>query len=220
MKEFHEFVSLQKTRGLISEFCSSKGIEWRFIPEHGPHFGGLWEAAVKSTKTHLRRIVCSVKLTYEEFATILIQVEACLNSRPLVYLDTSDDDGIEALHFLIGRPLCSLPDPSFSYHSLTLQHCWNLCQTLNSHFWNRWSSDYLSLNHYSKWYKEVKNLEVGDIVVIKEDNLLSAQWPLARVTEIYPGEDGLVRVVSVRTNKGVYKRPVSKLALLLPANEF
>ena len=61
---------------------------------------------------------------------------------------------------------------------------------------------------------------MGDIIVIKEDNLCSAQWPLARVTGINPGQDGLVRVVSVRTNKGVYKCPVSKLALLLPANEF
>ena len=56
----------------------------KFIPEHALHFGGHWEAAVKSMKIHLRRIVSTHKLTFEEFTTILTQIESCLNSRPLV----------------------------------------------------------------------------------------------------------------------------------------
>lgn len=97
IKELHEFLNQQRTSGVISEFCSSYNIEWRFIPEHGPNFGGLWEAAVKSTKSHLRRILGDVKLTFEEFNTVLAQVEACLNSRPLVYSNSPDDDSIEML---------------------------------------------------------------------------------------------------------------------------
>ena len=96
-------------------------IEWRFIPEHTPHFGGLWEAAVKSTETHLCRIVGEVKLTFEELSTVLAQIEACLNSRPLVPLNTPDEDGIEVLtfgHFQIRRPLCTLPDLSSLYRQL------------------------------------------------------------------------------------------------------
>ena len=64
----------------------------------------VWEAAVKSMKTHLRRVLGSVRLTYEELSTVLVQVEACLNSHPFVPLP-ADDDGIGALtpgHFLIG----------------------------------------------------------------------------------------------------------------------
>ena len=101
---------------------------WKFIPECAPHFGGIWEAAVKSMKTHLKRIVGSVKLTYEDLNTMLTQVEACLNSRPLVPL-APDDEGIEALtpgHFLIGRPLEALPDPSLSYRALSLLRRWHL----------------------------------------------------------------------------------------------
>ena len=60
-----------------------QNIQWKFTPERVPHFGGLWEAAVRSMKTHLRRIVAKVKLTFEEFATVLTQIEACLNSRLL-----------------------------------------------------------------------------------------------------------------------------------------
>ena len=108
-----------KTQKNVSEFCSSQHIKWKFIPEHAPHFGGLWEAVVKSMKTHLCCIVSSIKLTYEELTTILVQVECCLNSRPLVALP-SDDDGIESLtpgHFLIGHPLEALPDSSNFYMS-------------------------------------------------------------------------------------------------------
>ena len=98
----------------------------KFIPERAPHFGGLWEAAVKSLKTHLRRVTANAKLTFEEFLAVLIQVKACLNSRPLTPLPC-DDDGIEALtpgHFLIGKPLGISPRPivflSFSLSSLSL----------------------------------------------------------------------------------------------------
>ena len=73
IKNLFNFLCQQKTKLVVSEFCSTQGIEWKFIPQHSPHFGGLWEAAVKSTKRHLRRIVSDVKLTFEEMSTILAQ---------------------------------------------------------------------------------------------------------------------------------------------------
>ena len=92
---------------------------------------------MKSMKKHLRRVVANVKLTFEEFSTILTQIEACLNSRPLVPLP-HDDDGVEALtpgHFLIGRPLEALPDPAFSYRNVSLLKRWHLSQALLRQFW-------------------------------------------------------------------------------------
>ena len=97
LREMHQFLLRGDVQHTIINFCSSIGIEWKFIPERSPHFGGLWEAAVKSTKKHLRRIVGDVKLTFEELATVLTQVEACLNSRPLAPLNTPDVDGVEVL---------------------------------------------------------------------------------------------------------------------------
>lgn len=123
-----QFVESQKTQNLFSEFCSSQNIQWKFIPEHAPCFGGIWESSVKSLKTHLRRIVGAVKLTFEEFTTVLAQMETWLNSRPLTLLP-SDDDEVEALthgHFLIARPLESLPNPAF-YRFISLLHHWHLC---------------------------------------------------------------------------------------------
>ena len=64
------------TIGEISTFCATQRIEWKFIPERAPHFGALWESAVQSTKTHLKRILGDVKLTFEEFCTVLTQIEA------------------------------------------------------------------------------------------------------------------------------------------------
>ena len=222
IKELIAFLKTQRSQDAISEFCSTQNIQWKFIPEHAPHFGGLWEAAVKSMKTHLRHVIGNVKLTVEEFTTVLTQVESCLNSRPLISLPL-DDDGIGALtpgHFLIGRPLEALPDPSFSYRSLALLHRWHLCQALVRHFWQRWSSEYItSLKRYTKWHHPSRNICVGDIVILQEDNLIPSKWPLARVIKVHAGKDDLVRVVTVKTNSGTYKRPISKIALLLPSQD-
>jgi hypothetical protein len=80
LAELKAFLEQQRIKGHVSEFCTSQGIEWNYIPEHAPHFGGLWESAVKSAKIHLKRILGSARLTFEELSTVLAQVEACLNS--------------------------------------------------------------------------------------------------------------------------------------------
>ena len=161
LKELFEFITQQKTQKVMSEFCSTQHIQWKLIPSHAPHFGGLWEAAVHSMKLHLRRIVSEVKLTFEELTAVLAQVEACLNSRPLVALP-ADDDGIDALtpgHFLIGRPLEALPDPPDARKSLPLLHRWHLCQGIIKHFWKHWSGEYLvSLLKSHKWHQRSRNL--------------------------------------------------------------
>ena len=111
-------------------------------------------------KIHLRCVVSTHKLTFEEFTTILTQIESCLNSRPLVPLQC-DEDGIEALtpgHFLSSEPPESIPDPAFSNHTLSPLRRWPLCQVLVRHFWQRWSTEYKISQTYrsgqttfSKW---------------------------------------------------------------------
>lgn len=173
-------------------------------------------------KYHLKRVTANVKLTFEEFSTVIAQIEACLNSRPLVAL-SCNDDGIEALtpgHFLIGRPLESLPDPSFSYRQLSLLRRWHLCQNLVRHFWQRWSQEYLSsLRKYTKWHKPTRNMSTGDVVIMHEDGMVPTKWPIGRIVQTFTGKDGLVRVANVQTQRGVFKRPIHKLALLLPSED-
>ena len=78
--EFFEFLRQQSTQDSITDYCSAMSIEWKFIPEHAPHFGGLWEAAVKSLKNHLKRVMGDARLTFEELTTVLAQIESCMNS--------------------------------------------------------------------------------------------------------------------------------------------
>ena len=141
-----------------------------------------------------------------------------MNSRPLV-ANSADDDGIEALtpgHFLIGRQIAALPDPAYSYCSTSLLRRWHLCQNITLYFWQTWSLEYLvTLRKYVKWHRPTRNLSVGDIVMLHENNMVPAQWPLGRIVETFASEDGLVRVARVKTQHGVFKRPTHKLALLL-----
>ena len=150
LSDVYKFLETQANHQNISGHLASQNIEWRFIPQRAPHFGGLWEAAVKSVKTHLRKILGEVKMTYEEMSTVLCQIDSTLNSRPLTPLH-NNDDGIEALtpgHFLINRPLKALPDvSSIAPRPLSLLKRWQCCQSLVQHFWKRFSTEYLSHNY-------------------------------------------------------------------------
>lgn len=83
LHELYELFKQQKTEREIFEFCYPRQINWRMIPPNAPHMGGLWEAGVKSTKTILKKVCQSAMLTMIEFSTLLCQIEALLNSRPL-----------------------------------------------------------------------------------------------------------------------------------------
>ena len=185
---------LQKARYL----STTQNIEWKFIPERSPQFGGLLEAAVKSMKFHFKRVISDTKTHLQRTDN---NPYSCLSSWPLTPL-SCDDDGIEALtprHFLIGQPLESIPDSFLSYRSMSLLKCWYLCQSLACHFWKRWSGEYLSSLRCNKF--PLRNVKVGhNIVVLQEDNLIPTKWPLARVMHVHPGKDGLVCVVTVKTS--------------------
>ncbi len=92
-------------------------------------------------------------------------------------------------------------------------------EVLTRHSWKRWSADYFSsLRKFTKWHTPVRNLQVGDVVMLKEERFTPTKWPLGRITTVHPGKDGYVRVATVRTAKSTYKRPVVKLALILPTD--
>lgn len=114
-----------------------EAINWHFIPPGSPHFGGIWEACVKSVKFHLRRIIGESKLTFEELHTLLCQIEACLNSRPICAINEDPDD-LAALtpgHFLVNTDLLHVPEPSIiEIPSNRLSH-WQQIQQMRQMFW-------------------------------------------------------------------------------------
>ncbi|XP_055908728.1 uncharacterized protein LOC129943365 [Eupeodes corollae] len=204
----------------IAENLANQGTEWHFIPPASPHFGGLWEAGVKSVKYHLKRIVGTERLTFEELTTLLTQIEACLNSRPLCPLSDSIDDldVLTPAHFLIGESLHAVPQGEIDIN-ITYMDRWKRIQALMETFWSKWSSEYLSrLQQRPKWMKVQENIKIGDIVLIKDERFPPTHWNLARVHETHPGSDGLIRVVTVKTKSGMIKRPIAKVCRL-PSNE-
>ncbi|XP_011251358.2 uncharacterized protein LOC105248313 [Camponotus floridanus] len=204
---------------VINRLASEK-IEWRFNSPSAPHFGGIWEAAVKSLKHHLRRVIGDAKLTYEEMSTLLTQVEACLNSRPLQAL-SDDPEDLAALtpgHFLVGAALTAVPEPSLLDQPASRLSRWQLLQKMQNHFWERWSKEYLhSITHRPKWLRKETSFKVGRLCLLRNELTPPTKWPLARITKIHPGEDGQVRVVTVRTAASEFIRPVVKL-VVLPIN--
>ena len=82
------------------------------------------------------------------------------------------------------------------------------------------ATEYLStLRRYTKWHHPTRNPQVGDVVILQEDNLIPSKWPLGKIVEVHPGSDGLVRVVQVKTSSGTYRRPITKIALLLRSSD-
>lgn len=204
-------------KGAISETCANEGIDWRFIPVSSPHFGGLWEAGVKSSKFHFKRVVGGSILTFEEMYTVFVQVEAVLNSRPISPL-TSDPNDLLPLtpaHFLIGKPLTSTPEPSISHLPSGRLSRYQLLEQIRQNFWSRWSKEYVSeMQQRTKWRKNQDQVSEGTLVIVKEDNLPPMRWKMGRIVSLHPGKDGIARVASIQTSTGVIKRAFQKICPL------
>ncbi|XP_076660035.1 uncharacterized protein LOC143363312 [Halictus rubicundus] len=197
--------------------AASDGVTWHFIPPSAPHFGGLWEAGVKSLKHHLKRVVGPRTFTFEEFSTLLCSIEACLNSRPIAPLrDSVDDfDVLTPGHFLIGSALSVPPQPSLLEISENRLARWQLVRHTTERFWKIWMSDYLNtLQQRSKWRREQPPLRTGQLVLLRNSNLPPCKWELGRIKQLHPGDDGHVRVVTVKTSSTELMRPIVKLCPL------
>ena len=96
----------------IINSLAQEGASWIFNPPSAPRFVGIWEAAVKSAKHHMRQVIGEQVLTFSELTTFMCRVEACLNFRPLAALtdDPSDLDFLSPSHFLIQRSSFLVPE--------------------------------------------------------------------------------------------------------------
>ncbi|KAL0883539.1 hypothetical protein ABMA27_015693 [Loxostege sticticalis] len=212
-----EYFNLKQTMNEnVYQNLADMQIEWHFNAPSWPSAGGLWESAVKSLKYHLRRVLGDQKLTYEEFTTLLAQIEGCLNTRPLCAIseDPDDLDFLTPSHFLASGPLCTIIETEKDERTR-----WRLVQKIYHDVWKRWQAEYLThLNTRSKWRQPQNNVKVNDIVIIQDVHVSPGKWALGRVLEIHPGSDGLVRVVTIKTKGGLLKRPITKISVL-PINQ-
>ena len=198
------------------------GLNWQAIPPSGPHMGGIWEAAVKSAKGLLKRTFGKTTLTYTQLQTAMCEIESILNSRPLAAVSDDEVDLIALTPAMLLNgfrhrlfPVLPARKPAqLSVSKYPIQR-YRYMQSLICEFWKRWQDEYLAiLQTRAKFHKRTPNLKVGELVLIADDNHPPSEWPLGRITHVYPGKDGIVRVVTVHTQKGPFDRPVVKLRRL------
>lgn len=194
-----------------------QGTQWKFIPPNAPHFGGIWEAAVKSTKKLLVKAFGPTRFTFKNMYTVLKQIEAILNSRPLQPLNEDPNEALALTpaHFLIGKPLTLIPEPSVRHITQNRLDIFQQRQAIMQKFWHEWSHEYLhQLQRRSKWLEQTANVKVGQIVLLHDQNSPPAQWKLARVIKIFPDKEGTVRVVRIKSGSSEFMRPIHKMSPL------
>jgi hypothetical protein len=195
-------------------------ITWKFTPPGGPHFNGVCERMIGSAKRAMAAIMTPGLTNLEEFETVVVKAEGILNSRPLTYV-SGDDKDLRTLcpnDFLIGRVARDMSP--FATDGWSIAKKLTFVNELLDMFWRRFVAEMIpSMHTMNKWTRSTPNLRVGDIVVTLESKV-RGDWPLAKIEEVTPGEDGKVREAMVLQDGKVARRPLSRLMLLLPAEDW
>lgn len=214
----------------ISSFLLSNNCDWIIWERNPPvssHMGGVWERMIRSVRTVLDSLLKEhpSRLDDESLRTLLTEAENIVNSRPMTTENLSDPEAcpITPNQLLTLKTKVVMPPPGvFQKEHIYCRRRWKAVQYLANEFWRRWQKEYLLiLQGRQKWMEKTRNFEVGDIVLIKEENLSRNQWKLGKVTETFPSKDGLIRTVNVRLSpcKTSLQRPITKLVLLIGVEE-
>ncbi len=211
-------------------------IDWKFNPPYASHYGGVFERLIRAAKEALyHALPAHLSLSLEQLQTAFATVEAILNARPLAYFssDPADPLPLTPAHFLqadAGFPLLTtLMTPG---EETSLARKYNTVRRAHSVFVDRFKTEirpYLQLNNKMHTRKQNRSIRVGDVVTFFMPSS-HKKWPLARVTQVYPGRDGCVRTVQLKLpqhnstkhtcdplSSKLLLRDVGEIALLLPA---
>ena len=205
----------------IEENLNRKGIKFRFIPSRSPHFGGMYERMIGLTKTALRKTLGKALVNAEELHTVLCNIEAQLNDRPITYVsDQFDDDHpLTPSMLATGYELTRIPqanvtiedlnDPSvYEQNVYTKRH--KYMQVLQTKFWDRWNKEYLLTLRSAKQNNIHRSPKVNDVVLIHE-NCPKLQWKMGRILELLYGPDNIARVAKIKTKNGILTRAIINL---------
>lgn len=194
-----------------------KGIEWRFNCPSNPSAGGCWERLVRSVKRVLKQSLKEVAPRVETLRSYLIEAANIVNSRPLTHVPVSsvEEEPLTPNSFLLGVPN-GIQSPGPTDQKLwTFRKQWRIANALKNHFWRRWVKEVLpTLTRRTKWFEKKDPVKIGDLVIVCDEDVPRNQWIRGIVEEVFPGKDGQVRRVELRTNGRVLQRPVSKLAVM------
>ena len=210
----------------IKRYATEHDCEWVFNPAHASHFGGVWESQIATVRRVLDAMPRGIgrgHLTHELLVTLMAEVAGIVKSRPISTISSDAEEPQPLTPSMLltmkNRFLAPLPG-HFVPQDIYARNWWRRAQYLADQVWVRWRREYLqTLQSRSKWERRERNLSVGDVVLIKEDDAHRNDWPLGRITEVFTSSDGKVRSAKVASWKGegakAYTRPIASLVLLL-----
>lgn len=207
---------------ILNEQLSRQRTMWQFIPKRAPWYGGFWERLIGLTKTTLKKVLGRTFISLIKLQTIVVEIEAILNDRPLTYTSTdlNDPEPLCPSHLLYGRRIVSLPyplddeDPKDPDYLVTpIREMVNRQMQLIQHFQTRWKQEYLTALrefHKVKGTFTPQTIKVGDVVLIHDDSP-RFRWKMAVIENLIKGKDEYVRAAEVRTSSGRTNRPINRL---------
>ncbi|XP_052062914.1 uncharacterized protein LOC127702663 [Mytilus californianus] len=219
--------SINVEDGPFKNFLYNSGTTWIFNPPHSSHMGGAWERMIGIARRILDSMLLNAagrSLTHDVLNTLMAEVSAIVNSRPLVPVSTDPENP------LILTPAMLLTQKTdyiftsdqlgeFDRQDLCLAE-WRRVQALASVFWSRWRKEYLPLlQPRRKWTDDRRDLIKGDVILLKDKNLCRTQWPIGVIVNSFKSSDEHVRKAEVRIivngKATIYTRPIVDMILLI-----
>ena len=198
------------------------GIEWTFNPPLASHFGGAWERMIRTIRKILTTISPGPVYSEDVIRTVLIDIEAMINSRPLtpVIFHDVEERPLTPNDLLMPDANSVIPLPLSDNRDAYIKNKYKQTKFLINRARERWLKKYLpTIAERSKWFAEKRNLGVNDIVILTKDPTAQHMFELGVVRNVFPDNKGLVRSVLVKCQDKTLQRPISKLKLFLPAEE-
>ena len=198
----------------------NRGIEWRWNPPGGSHFGGAWERLIRSIRKIINALVTQQTFNDEILYTFFCEAESIVNNRPLVPVscDPRDQQPLTPNHLLHLRAIV-MPRSVVSDRDEFSKKSWKRASYLAEQFWRRWRTEYLPLlqQRSGPFLRSQVNLRQGDVVLIADNSVPRGTWPMGLIEEVKHSSDERVRSVKVRCKGSTLSRPIHKLVKITGA---
>lgn len=223
----------------VATYLADNQCDFQMNTPHSSHTGGVWERQIRTVKSVLSTVLANSvgRLDDTSLRTFLYEAMSIVNNRPRTVDNISDPTSLEPLtpnHLITMKSSVPLPPPGkFIKEDLYAKKRWRRVQYLSEQFWHRWRKEYLSnIALRQRWHAPRRNVNVGDIVIIKEEDVPRNEWKLAKVVEAREDDDGLVRKVAVKVGErklgkggerlnqpSIVQRPIQKLVVLVKSKK-